>query len=83
MKKPTYEDYLNMKIGTPLVVNVTDSVCDIGIFLGFNAEKGTAIVADCLMQTNDKYTTNVSEYKDVFMFPTEKEELLKLLQKKM
>ena len=83
MKKPTYEDFLNMKIGQPVVVNIHDSVCDIGIFLGYNAEKGVALVADCLMNTKDHYTTNVCEYKDIFMFPTEKEELLKLLTRKM
>lgn len=83
MKKAMYEDYLNMEIGQPLIVNVNDSVCDIAIFLGFNNEKGTAIVADCLMNTKGKYTANISEYTETFLFPTDKQELLKLLQKKM
>ena len=83
MKKALYEDFLNMQMGQPVVVNIHDSVCDIALFLGYNKEKGTAIVCDCFMQTNDKYTPNVSEYKDVYVLSTEKEDLLKLLNKKM
>jgi len=72
-----------MKIGQPLVVNINDGICDIGIFLGYNAEKGTAIVADCLMNGKSGYAVNISEYSETFIFPTDRDELLKLLQKKM
>lgn len=60
MKKATYEDYLNMEVGQPVVVNVYDSVCDIAIFLGYNKEKDVAIVCDCMMQTAGKYTPNTA-----------------------
>jgi hypothetical protein len=81
MKKATYEDFLNMKVGQPLVVNLKDSICDIAIFLGYNKEKGCAIVSDCLMHTKGVYTTNVAEYPEAFIFPTDKEELLKIFKK--
>jgi len=84
MKKATYEDFLNLKIGASVVVNTKDDICDFGIFMGYSTEKGTALVADCVLRSkNGVYTTNISEYTECFIVPTEKEELLKYLQRKM
>lgn len=83
MKKALYEDFLDMKMGQPVIVNIHDSICDVAFFLGYNKEKGVAIVCDCLMNTNGKYVENIAEYKEVFIVSTDKQDLLKLLQKKM
>lgn len=76
MKKALYEDFLDMKIGQTVVVNINDSIADLAVFLGYNKEKGVAIVCDCLMNTNNSFTPNVSEYSEVFIFPTNREDLL-------
>jgi hypothetical protein len=83
MKKALYEDLLNLTIGTPVVVNVNDGICDIAIFLQFNREKGTVVVCDSLINGNERYIPNICEYTTVFLFPTDKQELLHMLQKKM
>lgn len=83
MKKAMYEDLLNMQVGTPVVVNTNDNVCDIAIFLQFNREKGSVVVCDSLINGKERYIPNISEYSTVFIFPTDKQDLLHMLQKKM
>lgn len=83
MNKATYEDLLNMKVGTPVVVNIHDGICDIAIFISFNQEKGVVIVCDSLINGKEKYIPNVAEYSEVFIFPQDKETILHMLQKKM
>ncbi len=83
-QKATYEQLLNLKIGSPIVVNVRDDICDVALFMGFNREKGSVIALDCFMKKpSGDYVQNISEYSEYFIIPQEKEAVLRLLQKKM
>lgn len=83
-QKATYEQLLNLKIGSPIVVNVRDDICDVALFMGFNREKGSVTALDCFMKKpSGDYVQNISEYSEYFIIPQEKEAVLRLLQKKM
>ena len=83
-QKATYEQLLDLKMGSPIIVNVKDSICDVALFMGFNREKGFVTALDCFMKKpNGDYIQNLSEYSEVFIIPQEKEAVLRLLQKKM
>ena len=83
-QKATYEQMIDLKIGSPIVVNVRDDICDIAMFLAFNREKGTVTALDCFMKkSNGDYVQNIVEYSEYFIIPQEKEAILRLLQKKM
>jgi len=83
-QKATYEQLLDLKIGSPIIVNVKDSICDVALFMGFNREKGSVTALDCFMKKpSGDYIQNISEYNEVFIIPQEKEAVLRLLQKKM
>lgn len=75
-------DFIDLKPGTPVVVNTYDDICDIGIFVRYNQVTEKAVVADCLLKSsNNVYSTNICEYDQAFIFPTDDESLRKLLTK--
>lgn len=83
-QKATYEQLLDLKLGSPIIVNVRDDICDIAMYMGFNREKGTVVAIDCFMKKNNgDYVPNVCEYNEYFIIPQDKEAVLRLLQKKM
>lgn len=82
MQTLTRNDFTTLEPGTAVVVNTYDSICDIGIFIRFNKQTEKAVIADCLLKSDsNKYSTNICEYDQAFLFPVDKDNLLKLLQK--
>lgn len=63
MRLALHEDLLEMKKGTPVLVNLTDSVSDIGLFVEYLPSKRKVVVNDCFSLGRDKrYHANVHEY---------------------
>jgi len=84
METLTRIDFMNLAPGTAVVVNTYDSICDIGVFVSYNKQTEKAVVADCLLKSErNEYSVNVAEYDIAFLFPVDRNSLLKLLQKKM
>lgn len=83
-KKASREDLLNLEIGSTIVVNLKDEICDVAVFLGFNKEKNTILAMDCFMRKSDgSYVQNITEYNECVIVATDRENVLKLLTKKM
>lgn len=83
-KKASREDLLNLEIGTTIVVNLKDGVCDVAVFLGFNKDKNTILAMDCFLRKSDgSYVQNITEYDECIIVPTDKENVLKLSTRKV
>ncbi len=86
MRLALHEDLMVMKRGTPVVVNLTDSVSDIGLFLEYHPTKKTISVLDCFSLGRDKrYHANVSDYSKCMLLEMDEEKLtvlVNLLNKK-
>lgn len=83
-KKASREDLLNLEIGTTIVVNLKDGVCDVAVFLGFNKDKNTILAMDCFLRKGDgSYVQNITEYDECIIVSTDKENVLKLLTRKV
>lgn len=83
-KKASREDLLNLEIGSTIVVNLKDEICDIAMFMCFNREKNSILAMDCFMRKSDgSYVQNITEYNECVIVSTDRESALKLLTKKM
>lgn len=83
-KKASREDLLNLEIGTTIVVNLKDGVCDVAVFLGFNKDKNTILAMDCFLRNSDgSYVQNITEYDECIILSTDRENVLKLLTRKV
>jgi hypothetical protein len=82
MKKATREDLMNLSAGTPVVVDINEGVCDIAIFLQFNPKTEKILVMDCLLKNKDgRYIENVCEYDECRLVPSDRESILRLINK--
>jgi len=67
MKLATEEELQHMKAGTPVLINVADSICDIGLFVSYNKETKKVLVQDSFLRDkNGRYFGNLCEYTRVF-----------------
>lgn len=83
-KKASREDLLNLEIGSTIVVNLKDEICDVAVFMGFDREKNSILAMDCFMRKSDgSYVQNVTEYNECIIVATDRESVLKLLTKRM
>jgi hypothetical protein len=83
-KKASREDLLNLEIGSTIVVNLKDGVCDVAMFMGFDREKNSILAMDCFMRKSDgSYIQNITEYNECVIVATDRESVLKLLTRKM
>jgi hypothetical protein len=83
-KKASREDLLNLEIGSIIVVNLKDEICDIAMFMSFDREKNSILAMDCFMRKSDgSYVQNITEYNECVIVSTDRENVLKLLTKKM
>lgn len=79
MKLANEEDLKNLKIGTPVLVNIADTVSDIGLFLSYDLKKKQATILDCYSKdTNNKYKANICNYSRVILLETSEDDLQKL-----
>ena len=83
MQKATHEELVNLEIGHPVIVNIKDQITDIAIFLGYNKDTHEITVVDSMLNKNSAYYPNIYKYKECIIVSLEKDNLLKLLQKKM
>jgi len=83
-RKATREELINLEVGSPIVINLKDDICDIGIFLGYNRETDKITVLDSFLRKNNiEYVQNIFEYRECCILPKNRENLLKLYQRKM
>jgi len=83
-RKATREELISLEVGSPIIINIKDKICDIGIFLGYNREDDKITVLDCFMRKDNlEYVQNITQYKECFVFPKNRENLIKLYQRKM
>jgi hypothetical protein len=83
-KKASREDLLNLEIGSIIVVNLKDEICDIAMFMSFDREKNSILAMDCFMKKSDgSYVQNITEYNECVIVATDRENVLKLLTKKV
>jgi hypothetical protein len=83
-KKASREDLLNLEIGSTIVVNLKDEICDIAMFMSFDREKNSILAMDCFMKKSDgSYVQNITEYNECVIVATDRENVLKLLTKKV
>lgn len=84
LRKATREELLSLEVGSPIVINLKDKICDIGIFLGYNREDDKITVLDCFMRKDNlEYVQNVFYYNECYILPKNRENLIKLYQRKM
>lgn len=82
MRKLKGNDFKDIEPGTVLIVNTYDTICDVAVFLRFNKLTDKAVVCDSLLKSKDnKYSENICEYDEAFLFPIDKENLLHMLRK--
>ena len=83
-RKATREELISLEVGSPIIINLKDKICDIGIFLGYNREDDKITVLDCFMRKDNlEYVQNVSYYNECYILPKNRENLIKLYQRKM
>ena len=81
--KATYEQLVSLKMGSPVIVNIKDKLCDVAIFMEYDKAKAEIRVVDCFAKAKDGLQPNVYTYSECYIIPQEKEALLRLLQIKM
>jgi hypothetical protein len=67
MKLASEKDLQQMKAGTPLLVNIADTICDIGLFVSYDEKTKKILVQDSFLKNkNGQYFGNLCEYTRVF-----------------